>query len=292
VSYVGRFAPSPTGPLHLGSLTTAVASFLHARQHGGEWLVRIEDIDPPREIAGSADDILRTLEAFGLDWDRTVRFQSTRLEAYWATAERLLDAGLAFRCDCSRKDVIRSAQGARRYPGTCRDRALRSDDTAIRVRVEPGELQFLDELQGLVVRDPSRTDGDYVIYRRDGLPAYHLAVVQDDNDQGVNVIVRGVDLLEPTALHWHLQELLRITHPRYSHIPVLVNSAGQKLSKQTGAPPARPRERSLLAATALGCLGLTVPADLRGAPPGALWTWAEANWDVTELKGVQSIHIP
>jgi glutamyl-Q tRNA(Asp) synthetase len=221
-----------------------------------------------------------------------VRFQSTRLDAYRATADDLLAQGSAFRCDCSRKDVIRSARGRRRYPGRCRDRGLRSEATAIRVRVEPGPLEFVDELQGRIVRDLGRTEGDYVIYRRDGRPAYHLAVVEDDYDQGVNTVVRGIDLLEPTAVHWHLQALLRIPHPQYSHIPVLVNSAGQKLSKQTGAPPARPRERAMLAAAVLGYLGLEVPVTLRGAPPTDLWTWAETHWKVMELKGIQSIHIP
>lgn len=290
MSYVGRFAPSPTGPLHLGSLTAAVASYLHAHQRDGEWLVRIDDIDPPREVPGAADEILRTLEAFDLHWDRTVLYQSTRFERYRHASERLLAAGLAFRCACSRKDLPRTPTGARRYPGTCRDRGLREPGTATRVRVEPGEIRFVDALQGPVARDLSRIEGDYVIHRRDGLPAYHLAVVLDDEAQGIDTVVRGVDLLEPTAVHWHLQALLGLRHPSYWHIPVLVDAAGRKLSKQTGATAVDIRARSGVAAEILGRLGLSVPPDLSGAPPAALWAWAQANWEIAELKGVRSIH--
>jgi glutamyl-Q tRNA(Asp) synthetase len=290
MSYVGRFAPSPTGSLHLGSLTTAVASFLHARQRGGEWLVRIEDIDPPREVAGAAAEILRTLEAFGLHWDREVLYQSTRFDRYRETAEELLASGLAFRCSCSRKDVLDASPGGR-YPGTCRARRRHSGATAVRVRVDPGEIIFADALQGPVSRDLGRAEGDYLIYRRDALPAYHLAVVCDDFDQGVDTIVRGIDLLDPTSVHWHLQRTLALPHPRYLHIPVLVNAAGQKLSKQTGAAAVDRRSAAEIAQFVLTYLGLSVPAELKGARPATLWAWALPRWEITELKGVRSINI-
>ena len=198
MSYVGRFAPSPTGPLHLGSLLTAVASYLHARQTRGEWLVRIEDIDPPREVPGAAAAILRTLEAFELEWDRPVLYQSSRLDAYRAIAEQLLASGSAFRCRCSRSEIrAGNDTPSARYPGTCRTRQVPPGDAAIRVRVDPGLVAVDDGLQGNTEVDLSASSGDYVIVRRDGLPAYHLAVVVDDAEQGVTTVVRGVDLLDP-----------------------------------------------------------------------------------------------
>jgi glutamyl-Q tRNA(Asp) synthetase len=216
VSYVGRFAPSPTGPLHLGSIVTAVASFLHARQARGEWLVRIEDIDPPREVPGAAAQILRTLEALGLEWDRSVLYQSSRHAAYREAGESLLAAGRAFRCACSRSRV-RAANDATagRYPGTCRDKGLVGPDTAVRVRVaEPSLIRFIDGLQGEQSTRLDATTGDYIVLRRDGLPAYHLAVVLDDAAQGVLSIVRGADLLDSTAAHVHLQGVLGVPTPQ------------------------------------------------------------------------------
>ena len=211
MSYVGRFAPSPTGPLHVGSLATAVASYLHARQSRGEWLVRIEDIDPPREVPGAADEILRTLEAFELEWDRTVLYQSARLEAYAAAANQLLADGRAFRCRCSRSEIRAANDGeSGRYPGTCRDLRVPRGDAAVRVRVDAGLVIFDDGLQGTIETDLLATLGDYVVVRRDGLPAYHLAVVLDDAEQGVTTIVRGIDLLDSTAAHVHLQGVLDV----------------------------------------------------------------------------------
>ncbi|HEX7236044.1 MAG TPA: tRNA glutamyl-Q(34) synthetase GluQRS [Gammaproteobacteria bacterium] len=289
MSYVGRFAPSPTGPLHLGSLVTAVVSFLHARQARGEWLVRIEDIDPPREVPGAADDILRTLEAFELTWDRSVLYQSRRLAAYDAVAERLLADGRAFRCRCSRSEIRAANEGdSGRYPGTCRRRHIAPGDAAVRVRVDAGLVVFDDGLQGTIEADLSATLGDYVIVRRDGLPAYHLAVVLDDAEQGVTTIVRGVDLLDSTAAHVHLQRVLGLTTPQYHHLPVLVNEQGQKLSKQTGASAVDARDRSA-AARVLEMLGLMVPPSLAGERPGTLWAWAIERWSIDSLRGKRTI---
>jgi len=292
VSYVGRFAPSPTGPLHLGSLATAVASFVHARQARGEWLVRIEDIDPPRELPGAADAILRTLEAFELEWDRPVLFQSRRLAAYDAAAERLLASGRAFRCGCSRSEIRAANEGdSARYPGTCRDLRIPPGDAAVRVRVDAGRVILDDGVQGTIETDLLASLGDYVIVRRDGLPAYHLAVVLDDAEQGVTTVVRGVDLLDSTAAHMHLQGVLGLALPRYYHLPVVVNERGQKLSKQTGAPAVAAPDRTA-AARVLGLLGLVVPAALEGERPGVLWQWAAERWSIDSLHGRRELARP
>jgi glutamyl-Q tRNA(Asp) synthetase len=282
VSYVGRFAPSPTGDLHLGSLAAAVASYLHARQAGGEWLVRVEDIDPPREVAGSAASILRTLEAFGLHWDRAVEYQSRRHDAYRAIAAGLHARGAAYYCRCSRQE-IRALTGGGRYPGTCRNLGLPSGDAALRLRAEGPPIAFTDYLQGSVERDVEATDGDFVIYRRDGLPAYHLAVVVDDAEQGVTDIVRGADLLDSTPLHMLLQRHLGLSEPRYWHIPLIVDSSGEKLSKASGAAAVDPERPGITAGRVLSLLGLDPPADLLGAPPDELWAWAKGRWKIETL---------
>jgi len=285
--YVGRFAPSPTGPLHIGSLTTAVASYLHARQAGGEWLIRIEDIDPPREVAGASDRILTTLEALQLHWDGTVLYQSSRLEAYARAAQGLFDAGLAYHCSCSRSQL--RAQGARRYPGSCRTRKTHDGPTALRVRVDDAETSFVDTLQGVVRSTLCESTGDFVIVRRDGLPAYHLAAALDDALQGVTTIVRGIDLLDTTAAHRHLRKLLNLPDPHYLHLPVIVNARDQKLSKQTGARGVDIGVPAELAATALDYLGAPIPDELRGARPEDLWKWAQRHWSIELLRGMRSI---
>jgi len=293
VSYIGRFAPSPTGPLHIGSLATAVASFLHARQASGSWLVRIEDIDPPRELPGAADEILRTLEAHDLHWDGRVLFQSTRREAYETACTRLLGTGLAFRCSCTRSALRADNDGAiGPYPGTCRTKTHHEEATAIRVRVEPGVERFVDGVQGPIEAKLAATTGDYVIWRRDGLPAYHLAVVVDDAEQGVTTVLRGVDLLDSTGVHLHLQRALGLPTPTYFHVPVVVNADGQKLSKQTGAAPVDRRNPDRMAAEVLELLGATVPPELRGAPPRELWQWATAGWRIDDLSGRRELRVP
>jgi glutamyl-Q tRNA(Asp) synthetase len=268
---------------------TAVASYLHARQAGGEWLVRIEDIDPPREVPGAADQILRTLEAFELDWDRSVLYQSARFGAYTAAADRLLAAGAAFRCRCSRSEIRAASEGeSGRYPGTCRDRHIPPGDAAVRARVDVGRIAFDDALQGTIETDLSAQLGDYVVMRRDGLPAYHLAVVLDDAEQGITTIVRGVDLLDSTAAHIHLQGLLGLATPRYYHVPVVVNERGQKLSKQTGATAVDVRDGPT-AAQILRLLGLAVPAGADGERPGALWRWASEHWRIDGLRARREV---
>lgn len=283
--YVGRFAPSPTGALHLGSLTTAIASYLHARQAGGEWLVRMEDIDPPREVPGAADSILHVLESLGLEWDRSVLYQRTRRDEYAAAAQALLETGAAFRCSCSRKDIRAVAKVPGPYPGTCRRGPTRPGPTAIRVRADDRPVSIEDHLQGSARRCIAETEGDYVVFRRDGLPAYHLAVVLDDAYQGVTDIVRGVDLLDSAFVHVHLQRLLGLPSPDYWHLPVVTNASGQKLSKQTGAMGIAPGNAGGAALAALALLGLQPPLDVRGSDFRELWMWAAKHWDIGSMAG-------
>ena len=237
--YRGRFAPSPTGPLHFGSLVAAVASWLDARAAGGEWLLRIEDVDTPRSVPGAAEDILRTLDALGLHWDGPVTRQAERTALYEEALGRLRAAGLVYRCRCSRREVADSGlaglEGAI-YPGTCRDLGLApAPGLAERFRVGAGRVEFADRAQGRLSQDVGAEIGDFVVRRRDGLFAYQLAVVVDDAEQGVTDVVRGADLLWSTPRQVLLQRALRYPTPRYLHVPVATNAAGEKLSKQTGA---------------------------------------------------------
>ncbi|MGI9259131.1 MAG: tRNA glutamyl-Q(34) synthetase GluQRS [Gammaproteobacteria bacterium] len=298
MEYVGRFAPSPTGPLHMGSLMAAVASYLHARQAGGKWLVRIEDIDPPREMPGAIDAILSDLEALALFWDDSPIYQSHHLDEYREIAEGLIDAGLAYRCSCSRREIRSHGDEGPlgyRYQGVCRDRQVHLRDTSIRVNADNARGFFDDGLQGKCAYDVPGVLGDYVIFRSDGLPAYHLAVVVDDARSGITHIVRGTDLLELTGVQIHLQQTLSLPTPAYLHVPIIVNDAGQKLSKRTGAEPVRSSDGTSVALEVLRYLGLEVPRELHRSKPNDLWTWAVANWDVESLRGckeviLQSVH--
>src|SRR5512140_1119040 len=250
-SPVGRFAPSPTGPLHLGSLVAALGSWLFARAKGGRWLVRMEDLDTPRVVPGAADDILRTLERFGLTWDGEVVFQSSRIALYDAAFEDLLRRKETFACACSRADLLRAASAPVRddegdaaggavliYPGTCRDglppgRAAR----AFRFRVPPGVFTFEDLLFGALSESLEASVGDFVVKRADGPYAYQLAVVVDDAAQGVTEVVRGADLLASTARQIALQRALALPTPAYAHLPLVVGADGKKLGKRDGALP-------------------------------------------------------
>lgn len=239
--YIGRFAPSPTGPLHFGSLVAALASYAAARSAGGKWLLRMEDLDQPREPPGAADDILRTLDKLGLEWDGPVIYQSTRLERYRAVLDDLARRGFAYPCACTRRELEDSAlaiDGSRIYPGTCR-RGLAPGKAArsVRVRTHGAPIGFADAVQGWLEQRVETEVGDFVLLRADGITAYQLAVVVDDLDQDITNVVRGADLLDSTARQIHLQRLLGARTPRYAHVPVAVNAAGEKLSKQTGARP-------------------------------------------------------
>ncbi|MGH8708444.1 MAG: tRNA glutamyl-Q(34) synthetase GluQRS [Burkholderiales bacterium] len=237
--YVGRFAPSPTGPLHFGSLVAALASYQEARAAKGQWHVRIDDLDQPRAQPGAADGILRALERLGFEWDGPVLVQSERLERYVAVLDELTRRGLAYPCSCSRKELEDSAlaiDGARIYPGTCRQGlAPGKEARALRLRTHGAPIGFADAIQGWVEQRVEQEVGDFVLRRADGIVAYQLAIVVDDMDQGVTDVVRGADLLDSTARQIHLQRLLGAPTPRYAHVPVVLTAAGEKLSKQTGA---------------------------------------------------------
>ncbi len=239
-AYCGRFAPSPTGPLHAGSLAAALASWLDARAHGGAWLVRIEDIDPPREVAGATAAIVRTLARFGLEPDEPVVLQSRRSALYEEAFARLRTAALAYPCTCSRRDIDSAARAAGLpagvYPGTCRERpAGARARPAWRVRVPDETVAFADRACGHFAQHLAREVGDFVVRRADGRWAYQLAVVVDDAEQGITDIVRGADLLDNTPRQIFLQRALGFATPRYLHVPVVTNERGEKLSKQTGA---------------------------------------------------------
>lgn len=283
MTYRGRFAPSPSGPLHFGSLVAAVASWLDARRAHGEWLVRIEDVDRPRTVPGAADDILRTLEALGLHWDGDVVYQSRRTALYEAALERLRAAGRVYRCRCSRREVADSAlqglEGAI-YPGTCRDRAVsEADDVADRAAVPHESIAFEDRVQGAIVQDVARDIGDFILKRRDGLHAYQLAVVVDDADQGITDVVRGADLLWSTPRQIALQRWLGVPTPRYLHVPIAADRAGDKLSKQTHAPPVDLRHGSAEIDRVLRFLGQPVQerASAREMLRAAIASWQPAD---------------
>ena len=278
-AYRGRFAPSPTGPLHFGSLVAGVASWLDARAHGGEWLVRIEDVDAPRTVPGADDEILRALEAFGLTWDRSVLRQSERSDRYRHALERLRERGLVYRCRCSRREIADSALrgiDGMIYPGTCRDLRLAADsDGADRLRVPAGVLEFTDRVMGPIRQDVAREVGDFVLRRRDGLFAYQLAVVVDDADQGITDVVRGADLLLSTSRQILLQDCLGLPRMNYLHLPVATNAVGEKLSKQTGAAAVDPRDAPRALAEVLAFLGQTVP---EAGNPAEMLRAASASW--------------
>ena len=239
--YVGRFAPSPTGPLHFGSLIAALASYMEAKAAKGKWLLRLEDLDRPREQPGAADAILRALERLGLQWDGPVLVQSARLERYQDVLADLSRRGFTYPCACTRKELEDSAlsiDGARIYPGTCRHGlAPGKAARATRLRTHRTPIGFADRVQGRIEQDVEREVGDFVLLRADGVVAYQLAAVVDDLDQGVTDVVRGADLLDSTARQIHLQRILGAPTPGYAHLPVALDAAGEKLSKQSGARP-------------------------------------------------------
>lgn len=289
-AYVGRFAPSPSGPLHFGSLLAAVASYARARAGNGQWLVRIEDIDPPREQPGADKVILSALEAYGFEWDGPVSYQSQFAERHAALVQSLLESGAAYPCSCSRRDLadVRRGPLGAIYPGTCR-KGCRSSEVAIRLRTNDEPIEFTDQLQGPQNQRLESESGDFIIKRRDGLIAYHLAVVADDFDQGITEVVRGVDLLDSTPRHIHLQRVLGFTTPDYLHIPVVENAEGQKLSKLTGAKGISSDETSATLVSALDALKQQPPADLARESINDIWDWAVANWRTDVLRDIKSI---
>lgn len=277
---VGRFAPSPTGPLHFGSVVTAVASYLDVQAEGGRWLLRIDDLDLPRIERGASERILATLEALALPWHGQVVYQSTRGEAYADALAQLEALRLVYRCRCSRKTI-----GPRAYPGTCRAKRLGGDGAclALRVRVDDTPIVVHDLLQGDYVQQLASYCGDFVVRRADGVYAYHLAAAVDDAWSGVTQVTRGSDLLESTPRQIHLQRVLGLPTPRYAHLPVVLDARGDKLSKQTHAPAVTPGNAAHALFHALAFLGLAPPSDALGAGCGELLAWALPRWRLAAI---------
>ena len=284
----GRFAPSPTGALHFGSLVAALGSHLNARRRGGRWLVRIEDLDTPRNAAGAADAILHGLERFAMPWDGEVVRQSERTGAYAEALDALARRGWTFPCGCSRRDL---AAGV--YPGTCREglspgRAARS----VRLRVPAAGVGLRDAIQGLTSQRLDRDVGDFVVLRADGIVAYHLAVVVDDAAQRVSEVVRGCDLLESTPRQILVQRALGLPTPEYAHLPVAVNADGDKLGKQSFARPIAAGPPGAALVDALEFLGQHPPRSLARAPAAEVIAWGIAHWDLSRVPRRPSAPAP
>ena len=300
--YRGRFAPSPTGPLHFGSLAAAVGSYLDAKHHRGIWLVRMEDLDTPRCVPGASDDILRTLETFGLGWDEAVIYQSLRSAAYEEVLHELQAGKSAYPCCCTRREIADSALhgiDGQIYPGTCRNGLPAGrEGRAWRIRTdlfpshleeeenrERGIIEFDDILQGHIAQHIEGGIGDFVVKRADGLFAYQLAVVVDDAFQHITHVVRGADLLHSTPRQIYLQRLLRLTTPAYMHLPIAVNAQGMKLSKQTLAPAVTTDDVIISLIEVLKFLHQEPPAELRQGNREEVLKWAVAHWQPQRLKG-------
>jgi len=282
--YRGRFAPSPTGLLHFGSLIAAMGSYLQAKQRGGEWFVRIDDIDPPREQAGAKDNILFTLEQFGFEWDGPVFYQSHNFKRYQAAVDDLVKRQLAYPCSCSRAQIIKKAnqvKGHIIYPGYCRTGPLeKSAEHSIRLRCDKETIVFNDAIQGEQSINLDTSMGDFIIQRRDQLFSYHLASAIDDAEQGITEVVRGADLLGCTPNQLHLQHSLNLPSPEYCHLPVVINAAGQKLSKQTHAEPVNAKDSVVLLYKTLKFLGQMPPINLIKGSQEDIWQWAKTHWQL------------
>lgn len=297
---VGRFAPSPSGPLHFGSLVAAVGSALDARHGGGRWLVRIEDVDGPRSQTGADRAILRELERLGFVWDAPPVWQSRRTGIYRAALDRLAAAGRTYGCACSRREIADSApavDGARRYPGTCRaGMAAGRTARSTRLRVDAGEtdvvVRLVDRVQGEIVQNVECEVGDFVLAHADGQIAYQLAVVVDDAAQGVTDVVRGADLLDSTPRQILLQRLLGVPTPSYAHLPVALDRSGDKLSKQTQARPIADVPAAEILCAALEFLGQAPPAELRRAGAREVWAWAALHWSLSRVPRLRGLPAP
>lgn len=298
MAYCGRFAPSPTGPLHFGSLVAAVGSYLDARSRGGRWLLRIEDVDTPRNVPGAAEAILATLEGFGFEWDGDVVWQSRRFRAYETLLDGLRDAGRLYPCACSRREIADSAtgpsvDGGRVYPGACRNGLPPGREArAWRLRVPDAIVGRDDRVQGRIEQNLEREIGDFVLRRADGLFAYQLAVVADDAEAGVTDVVRGADLIDSTPRQIWLQQCLSVPTPRYAHLPVAVNAAGEKLSKQTLAPAVAATEGVPLLVRTLRFLGQEVPGEVARLSLREFWPWAISTWQIERVPKVRAQCLP
>ncbi len=285
---IGRYAPTPSGPLHFGSLVSALASYCQAKSQQGLWLMRIEDVDTPRVVDGSTGQILNQLEALGFEWDGEIIYQSDQFERYEATLRQLLEQGNAYYCQCSRR-ILRQAKARSGplgliYPGTCRSKQLDSFNHSIRINTESSEItHYKDLLFGQVKINIPEQIGDFVIHRADNIYAYHLAVVMDDELQGINQVVRGADLLEATCAHLYLQQLLGFKPPEYLHIPLVRNNNGEKLSKQTGATALDISQAAALLVDALHFLGQSIEQGLDQGTASEIVAQAVRSWDYQRI---------
>ena len=294
--YIGRFAPSPTGPLHFGSLVSALASYLDAHHNGGKWLVRMEDLDPPREQAGAADAILRCLADYGLEWDDSVLYQSQRWDIYEDYLSRLRQQDLLYPCDCTRQD-LQTMGGI--YNGRCRSRKVESNLPHVqRLKLydlpagipHQDELRFTDVIQGEQFQNLRSNAGDQILKRKDGLYAYQLAVVADDIEQGITHIIRGSDLLEVTARQIFLFKLLNAPIPAFGHVTLASQPNGQKLSKQNLAPALELKNAGINLWQALAFLGQNPPQELCSGTPKELLDWGKANWHRNAIRGLSAMY--
>jgi glutamyl-Q tRNA(Asp) synthetase len=294
---IGRFAPSPTGPLHFGSLLAALASYLEAKKSQGKWLVRMEDLDKPREMKGAAEDILRTLEAYGLYWDGEIVHQSRRTDLYQSALNQLNVEKRTYACSCSRKEIQDSVTNSQIgiegiiYPGTCREKHITKIPHAIRVKTLDQNIRFEDTVQGFVTQNLAKQIGDFVVKRADNLFAYQLAVVVDDHLQGITHIVRGADLLDSSTRQIYLQDLLGYQHIQYAHIPAAHNQQGEKLSKQTFAQAISAKDARKNLYQALCYLGQRPPADLGAEKTEQILSWAKDNWNINKVPKQKSTEI-
>ncbi|MEI7842737.1 MAG: tRNA glutamyl-Q(34) synthetase GluQRS [Gallionellaceae bacterium] len=294
--YRGRFAPSPTGPLHFGSLVAAVGGYLDAKHHNGTWLLRMEDLDTPRCVPDAAEDILRTLDTFCLHSDEEIIYQSQRTVAYEEALSSLQASGAVYPCCCTRKEiadsVLHGIEGPA-YPGACRrGMPVAREGRAWRVRTDNEAIEFEDALQNTVSQHLESQIGDFVVKRADGLFAYQLAVVVDDAYQGITHVVRGADLLASTPRQIYLQRLLGVVTPHYKHLPIVVNAAGEKLSKQTLAAPVDVSQPAATLWHVLEFLQLKPPTNLAKSNAKTILEWAIEHWDTTKLRGIQSLPVP
>ena len=294
--YSGRFAPTPSGPLHFGSIVAALGSRLEARAHAGLWRLRIDDLDPPRVLRGAVDRILRCLEALGFEWDGEVLYQSRRRDAYHAALHRLREGGLVYPCCCSRKDIVEAAVAGAEgpiYPGTCRHGSASGRPArALRVRTAGARVRFEDGVLGAQDRDLERDAGDFVLYRADAVFAFHLASAVDDAQQGMTHVVRGADLLESSARQLWLIRALGFSAPRYAHLPVATDSSGQKLAKQSRAAPVDPSRPAQALWPALRFLGQHPPTELARGSAADIWQWAHAHWRLDRVPRATSLPAP
>ena len=285
--YIGRFAPTPSGYLHFGSLLAALASYLDARHQQGRWLIRVEDLDQPRSIPGASEHIIETLACYGMYSDGEIIFQQDRLTTYQAQIDQWLTTGQAYYCDCSRRQL---AEFNGIYPGTCRHRQLpAAADHAVRLIAPKQPLTALDRLQPPLTQDLATATGDFIIRRRDGIYAYQLAVVLDDIAQGVTDVVRGADLLDSTPRQQWIYQLLGQPLPRYLHIPLLLRADGEKLSKRLGSTPLDPAQAPTELFRALQALAQQPPLALRNANIAEQLEWAIAHWRPQQLSPTQSL---